>query len=218
MLRTAVSRIYLTVTLVALGFFSTGCTSLIVRTNPSGAKVYVNDRYVGETEPDLRVWLKGADRGAPVRYRIEKTNYKTEEGEANWVFSAGRVVGGIFTLGIVTLSKPPTYVPPLSVDLTPDNRVIVTSGNLSRRYEMLGTINVNGQDIIDQGLRADPGSLDTAIRNKAVKMFGDKVDAVINVANRSTDPHMSYSPWIGLHNTPGTVLGSGLAVRFIAEP
>lgn len=90
-----------------------GCAEKVqFRSVPAGAKVYVSDNYVGDT-PTIYATRDVVDRP----YRVEKEGFK-EEGILRARLAGGRVVGAIFTLGIVAAARPLHYYIPNPVDVT----------------------------------------------------------------------------------------------------
>jgi hypothetical protein len=70
----------------------TACTeSTIIRTNPPGASVYVNERYLGASpaEFETKSW---SVRPHVYRYRVVKAGYIPQEGELPARLSIGRIV------------------------------------------------------------------------------------------------------------------------------
>lgn len=102
--------------------------------------------------------------------------------------------------------------------------IIVTAGPLTQPYEVLGEVHADTTDLflttsfLRDSLFRSPFSvavqgaspklsysqMDERLRNKAVELYGTRVDAVINVTYR-TDPD-------------GHVFADGLAVRFTPQP
>ncbi|MGH9420108.1 MAG: PEGA domain-containing protein [Thermoanaerobaculia bacterium] len=87
------------------------CTEQVhFMSQPPGAKVYVNDTYVGDTPTVF------STRDVVLRpYRVELGPYH-EEGTLTPHLAPGRVVGAIFTLGIVAAARPLFYYDPSSVN------------------------------------------------------------------------------------------------------
>ena len=74
---------------------------------PSGAKVYVGDMYVGET-PTIYSTRDVTSRS----YRVEKAGYPEAVGTLQARVAPGRIVGAIFTLGILAAARPMLYYDP----------------------------------------------------------------------------------------------------------
>jgi hypothetical protein len=93
---------------LALGALTllTGCAeSVYLTSRPSGANVYINDEAVGRTP--LNYSVLPAQWKPPYRYRVERSGYLPAEGELATRVSEGRVVGGIFSLGLSLFFKQP---------------------------------------------------------------------------------------------------------------
>jgi hypothetical protein len=79
----------------------------MVRSYPPGSKVYVNGDFVGVTPVVYTVGgAKFTGREFPVR--IERTGYAPADSVLRKQTCPGRVVGGVFTLGILFLFRNPT--------------------------------------------------------------------------------------------------------------
>lgn len=96
-----------------------GCSeSVMIRSSPSGAKVYVNDRPTGMTPVVFSV--KKGDLEHTYNLRLEKDGYDPYAGALQTHFAGGRATGAFFTLGLVYLFKSPrTLVPPPLIVLQP---------------------------------------------------------------------------------------------------
>ena len=99
--------------LVAVG----GCAeSVSIRSNPPGAKAYLDGVLVGTTPTYAEV-----DRNAlktPHAWRVEFRNCDQAEGKTVTALAPGRVVGTVFTLGILAAFKSPYYIRPVDAVLT----------------------------------------------------------------------------------------------------
>lgn len=84
---------------------------------PQGAKVFVGETYVGET-PTIYSTRNVATRS----YRIEKSGYPEAVGTLQARVAPGRIVGAIFTLGILAAARPMLYFSPSEVDVELDRR------------------------------------------------------------------------------------------------
>jgi hypothetical protein len=96
-----------------------GCSeSAMVRSYPPGAKLYVNDHFEGiapiiYTTPHSQI-------GQDFQVRLEREGYTTLESTLRKQICPGRIVGGIFTLGIVLIIRGPTcFVSPQDFSLDP---------------------------------------------------------------------------------------------------
>lgn len=93
---------------LALGALAllTGCAETVYLTSrPSGANVYINGEQVGRTPMNYSVLP--AQWKPPYRYKIERSGYLPAEGELATRVSEGRVIGGIFSLGLSLFFKQP---------------------------------------------------------------------------------------------------------------
>lgn len=79
---------------------------------PNGAKVYVGGMYVGDT-PTIYSTRDVVTRD----YKVEKPGYPSAVGTLTARVAPGRIVGAIFTLGILAASRPMLYYDPDSVDV-----------------------------------------------------------------------------------------------------
>jgi hypothetical protein len=105
---------------IALSVAMVGCAeSTVVRSYPPGAKLYVNDHFKGITPVVLTV-PRSEFAGENFRVRLEYEGYATAEEKLQKRVCGGRIVGGVFTLGIVLLFKRPTcFASPQDFGLAP---------------------------------------------------------------------------------------------------
>lgn len=99
--------------LLAIG----GCAETVTfRSAPPGAKVFVDGGYVGVTPTTY-----STQDVVPRNYRVEEEGFSTVEGSIVPQLAPGRVVGSIFTFGILAAYRPVhCYVPnPVNVALAP---------------------------------------------------------------------------------------------------
>jgi len=103
--------------LIAVGLL--GCAeATLVHSAPSGARVYYRDRFIGVTP--TRLIVPHEDLRSPMVIRLEADGYQPQDVNVPTTIGKGRVVGGIFTLGINWIFKPPTtLVDRVDVPLTP---------------------------------------------------------------------------------------------------
>jgi hypothetical protein len=93
---------------LALSALLSGCAeSTLVRSYPAGAKVFLNGDFKGITPIALTVPHAQFSAGT-FRVRVEHEGYTSEERTLQTETCSGRVVGGVFTLGILLIFKPPT--------------------------------------------------------------------------------------------------------------
>lgn len=85
-----------------------GCAeSTVIRSYPPGSKLYVNDHFKGLTPVVLTV-PRSEFADDNLRVRLEHDGYATAQEKLKKRMCGGRIVGGVFTLGIVLLFKRPT--------------------------------------------------------------------------------------------------------------
>jgi len=85
----------------------TGCgESTLIRSQPPGATVWINDSLVGKTPVEYSCGR--ASFSHPQHYRLELAGYQTAEGQLSKRVKPGRLVGASFSLGISLLFKGPT--------------------------------------------------------------------------------------------------------------
>ena len=98
----------------------TGCAErTLVRSIPSGAHVYWDDRLVGTTPTWFRVTR--AEWRDDFALRLERDGYQPARVTVPTHVAKGRVTGGIFTLGLLWIVKRPTTLPErVDVELTPE--------------------------------------------------------------------------------------------------
>jgi len=93
-----------------------GCSEHVsFASRPIGAKVYVDDMYVGDT-PTTYSTRNVVSRS----YRVEKPGYPEAVGTLQARVAPGRIVGAVFTLGILAAARPMMYYDPSSVDVELD--------------------------------------------------------------------------------------------------
>lgn len=77
----------------------------MIRTVPPGAKVWVDGRFVGTTPTTFVVDRSQWKKAFPCR--LEKEGFHPRDCEMREIVGGGRVTGGLFTVGISWLFKPP---------------------------------------------------------------------------------------------------------------
>jgi PEGA domain-containing protein len=83
-----------------------GCgESTLLRSRPAGAKVWVNDKYIGTTP--VEYFCPRPEFSQPQRYRLELDGYLPSQGELSRYVHPGRIIGGGFSLGISLIFKRP---------------------------------------------------------------------------------------------------------------
>jgi hypothetical protein len=83
--------------------------------SPPGAKFYVEEQFIGVTPLTYSVTPDGPK--SPIHYTLQKDGYVTASGFLNVRFSRGRVVGAIFTLGILAFLIEMKTVTPHQLEL-----------------------------------------------------------------------------------------------------
>jgi len=126
------------VVVLSAGIGSIGCGSTL-RFNmyPPGAQVAAGgDSCVNPCQLELRTVPPR------LRYRVDKQPlYRSAEGEIQTRIAPGRVVGAIFTLGIVAMARGLYYVPPTEIQLEPARDPGADLGSIHAR----GTGRIEGQ-------------------------------------------------------------------------
>ncbi len=89
-----------------------GCAErTLFKTYPPGASVTVNDRPAGTSPVVVRVPRAELSAGGVFRYHVEHEGYRPADGEFRSIPAPGRVVAGVFTLGIYSLFRGGTTLP-----------------------------------------------------------------------------------------------------------
>lgn len=102
----------LSITALVVTVLIAGCSeTAMIRSKPSGAQVYINDRPAGTT-PFAFAVVRG-DLEDSYRLRLEKEGYAPYTGMVRTRIAPGRLTAAVFTFGIVYLFKSPwCLVPP----------------------------------------------------------------------------------------------------------
>jgi len=136
---TAVTR-WTRYALALLLLASLGCSEhVLFRSMPSDAKVIVGEQPIGTTP----VYYSSRDV-SPKSYRIEKAGYPPVEGALATRISPGRIVGSVFTLGILLIFKSPRYFYPWIIDaqLGPGGPTVTAVVHL---YDLKAAVVVEGE-------------------------------------------------------------------------
>jgi hypothetical protein len=156
--------VFVAITFTASQAHALRAAEIVVRDAPTGSKVYVDGRYLGDTPLYLPVPCgEVADR----KYRIESPTCGVQEGILNARVRGGVIVAYIFTLGILAIFLCPRYFEPVRVVFTggrcagtnlgggvlpPATRLNVIepqpSGDLAERLKVL-------KDLHDRGVLSD---------------------------------------------------------------
>lgn len=92
---------------VALAFLLCSCSeTLRLKSAPSGASIYINDKHVGETPVTFATSTGDRMRG-PWRYRVTYRDAAIGSGEIETRVSRGRIWGAVFTAGILMVFRSP---------------------------------------------------------------------------------------------------------------
>jgi PEGA domain-containing protein len=98
---------------VLVAALTVGCAeSELVRSVPPDAKVFIDDKLVGSTPINF-----ATQDVRPLPYRIEKPGYPAAEGTIQTRIAPGRVVGAVFTLGILAIFRSMHYFTPNPLDV-----------------------------------------------------------------------------------------------------
>jgi hypothetical protein len=109
--------------------------------SPTGAKVFVDDKYIGDAPTTY------ATREVTLRaYRMEPSGSPPLEGFLTPHLAPGRVVGAIFTLGILAAIRPLHYYIPDLVDATGTSSA-VTSAITTRQKSSVKLYNLKTGEI-----------------------------------------------------------------------
>jgi PEGA domain len=102
---------------VILAVTVSGCAeSVLIKSHPGGAKAYVDGTLIGTTPPMTEI--PRGQVGAPHTWRVEFRNCDFAEGTLQTGIAGGRIVGYIFTLGILAAFRGPQYYRPVDAILT----------------------------------------------------------------------------------------------------
>lgn len=86
-----------------------GCAErFVISSVPSGAKIFIDGTDAGVTPKQL---VQGRQEVRPVHYQVEYQNHESKSGVVEPQFAKGRVIGGIFTAGVLLLFKSPYSMP-----------------------------------------------------------------------------------------------------------
>lgn len=96
-----------------LCLFVSGCSETVTfNSKPTGAKIYVDNGYVGDAPTTY------ATRDViPRKWRAEKEGLQTQEGELIPHVAGGRVFSAIITLGIVRIFRPLHYYTDFPIEI-----------------------------------------------------------------------------------------------------
>lgn len=105
-----------TVWLVILCVAASGCSEYVsIKSYPGGAKAYVDGVAIGTTPATTAIPRKQV--GLPHTWRVEFRNCDAAEGQLETGVAGGRIVGYIFTAGILAAFRGPYYYRPVDAIL-----------------------------------------------------------------------------------------------------
>jgi PEGA domain len=106
-----------TAVLLILALAVSGCAEYVsIKSYPGGAKAYVDGVVIGTTPASTEI--PRSQVGLPHTWRVEFRNCDFAEGQLETGIGGGRIVGYIFTLGLVAAAKGPRYYLPVDAILT----------------------------------------------------------------------------------------------------
>jgi hypothetical protein len=86
-----------------------GCAEeVLIRSTPAGAKAYIDSQYVGSTPASILI-PRGQVMAKTHTWKVEHRNCEPAEGHLQTRIANGRVVGYVFTFGILAIFKGPHY-------------------------------------------------------------------------------------------------------------
>ena len=134
------------VILVCLSLLLSGCAEhAYIQSNPSAAKVFINEQFIGLTPVDYSV-----ARGAVQKnytYRIEKEGFRPESGVLRGKVAPGRIVAAVFTFCITCAFRGFQYFPELDVALIREGTTAAgePKGTITDRLQRLDEAHDKGQ-------------------------------------------------------------------------
>jgi PEGA domain len=103
--------------LLILSVAVSGCAEYVsIKSYPGGAKAYVDGVAIGTTPATTNI--PRSQVGAPHPWRVEFRNCDFAEGYLETGVAGGRIVGYIFTAGILAIFRGPRYYRPVDAILT----------------------------------------------------------------------------------------------------
>lgn len=129
-----------------------GCgESVMIHSIPVGANVYVNDKFLGRTPVEFEVSRFDVS-SADYRLRIEKDRFEPVRDIIRTRLAPGRMVGALFTIGIVYIFRSPVYLVPVpTYALNP----LLSAQPLPERDRAIGEALRHLQELHDQGKLTD---------------------------------------------------------------
>lgn len=132
-------------TVVCLVAVIASCSTepLVIRSIPVGATATVNGTVAGDTPVTIRIPRGDLDK--PIQYRVEKENYQPAEGTVTARVAPGRVVGAVFTLGILLAFRSPLYLPEVTAQLQPvPTPAALGQGTIEERLQKIESLRSKG--------------------------------------------------------------------------
>jgi hypothetical protein len=109
--------VHLLPSLLAIAITVSGCAEYVsIKSYPSGARAYVDGQDIGTTPASSKI--PRSDVGKPHAWRVEFRNCDYAEGSLETGIAGGRIVGYIFTAGILAAFRGPYYFRPVDAVLT----------------------------------------------------------------------------------------------------
>lgn len=125
---------------VALG----GCAeTLVIRSYPPGARASVDGTFVGVTPATVEVPRERV-KGSEIHWKLEKDRYESAEGLVKPRIAPGRIVGGVFTLGILLIFRSPYYLPAVTAELAPVHPAEAAAEPVEQRLEKIEQLHRKG--------------------------------------------------------------------------
>ncbi len=103
--------------LASCGLFLSACAErAAIKSSPAGAKAFLDGQLIGTTP--ARTAIPRGQVTNPHTWRVEYRNCDAAEGQLQTGIAGGRIVGYIFTLGILAIFRGPYYFLPVDAVLT----------------------------------------------------------------------------------------------------
>jgi hypothetical protein len=102
---------------IVAGLIASGCAeSFRIKSYPAGSKAYVDGQLIGTTPANGEI--PRSQVGLPHTWRVEFRNCDAAEGKLQTGIAGGRIVGYIFTAGILAAFRGPHYYRDVDAVLT----------------------------------------------------------------------------------------------------
>lgn len=107
----------LSASIICLSLLLAGCAEhVFIKSYPVGAKAYVDGELIGTTP--ARTKISRGEVTETHQWRVQYRNCDSAEGTLQTGIAGGRIVGYIFTLGILAIFRGPYYFQPVDAILT----------------------------------------------------------------------------------------------------